>query len=135
MRMSGAAKRMLLVVGISLPVLVAGSAAYYRSPAFLPFAYGALLGTAMNAAKIFLLDRTVKKVTEMDADKAGNYVRLRHFLNFLLTGLALVTAAVVPFINLWGTVAEVLVYQAAVYSLKGLNDNKGQSKNTGKGGG
>jgi len=122
MKLSNMAKRMMLIVIISLFALIAGSVIYYRSTAFLPFAYGAFLGTALNAAKIIMLDRTVKRVVAMEALQAGNYARVQHLLKFLLTGLVLVVAAVVPFINIWGTASGVLSYQIAVYSLKYFKD-------------
>ena len=125
MRLSAIAKRMLLVVCLSLPLLAAGGFAYYRSLAFLPFLYGAALGTALGAAKVILLDRAVTKIAGMEKDRAMNYARLQQLLRFLLTGAVLVTAAVVPFISLWGAAASVLAYQAAVYSLK-LFEKKGR---------
>lgn len=119
--MSDIAKRMSLVVCASLPLLVGGAAVFYRSLAFLPFAYGALLGTGLSIAKIISLDRTVRKVTDMEPRRASNYVRLQSLLRFLLTGGVLVLAAWVPFVSLWGAAASILVYQAALYSMNWLS--------------
>ena len=116
--LSDMAKRMMLVVCALLPVLIAGSAIYYRSLSFLPFALGAVMGTALGAAKIVMLDRMVSKVVGMEPARAGNYVRVQQLLRLLLTGIVLVIAALVPFISLWGAAAGVLTYQIAVYSLK-----------------
>jgi len=120
---SDIAKRMVLVMCASLPLLIGGSAAYYRSWAFLPFAGGALLGAALSVIKIISLDRTVKKAMDMEAQRAGNYVRAQGLLRFLLTGLALALPAFairwgVPPGLFWGTAAGVLMHQIAVYSMK-----------------
>ena len=130
MKLSDIAKKMLLVVCLALPVIVLAGYAYYRTLEFLPFAYGALLGTVLNAAKIFMLDRAVGKIPGMDAVKAGNYVRAQHLLRLVITGLVLVAAVYVPFINVWGAVAGVSMYQIAVYSLKFFNkDEKSDQTN------
>jgi len=118
MKISNIAKRMLFTVCISFFILIAGSVIYYRSLTFLPFAYGAFLGTVLNIIKILMLENTVKKAVSMDSVKAGNYARVQHLLKFLLTGAVLLIAAVVPFINIWGAAFSVLAYQIAVYSLK-----------------
>ena len=49
-RLSDIAKRMMAVMGVMLLLLVAGSAVYYRSLDFLPFALGALLGGGLYFA-------------------------------------------------------------------------------------
>jgi len=121
--MSDIAKRMSLIVCASLPLFIGGSAAYHRSWAFFPFAFGALLSAALSIAKFISLDRTVKKAASLEAQRASNYVRLQSLLRFLLTGAVLALPAVAiqwgaPPGLFWGVVAGVLVYQAAVYSLK-----------------
>ena len=123
--MSDIAKRMLLVVGALWLLLVGASAAYYRSRDFLPFALGALLGVALNVAKILMLDRVVKNAVRMDEARAGGYIRLQHFLRLMLTGLVFVLAALVPFISLWGAAAGVLTLQVALFFAKRFpNDPK-----------
>jgi len=114
-RLSDIAKRMMAVMGVMLLLLVAGSAVYYRSLDFLPFALGALLGVLLNIVKVILLDRTVSKVLDNEKMNAGNYVRFQHFFRFFLTGLVFLLAAFVPFINIFGTAAGVLTLQAALF--------------------
>jgi len=120
---------MLWITLCALPLLAGGAAAYYRSWGFLPFAGGALLGTAVNAAKVFLLERTVNKLAAMEsAAKAAGYARIQGLLRFLLTALALAGPAFanrwgLPIAVFWGAAAAALVYQLTVYSLK-LTDKK-----------
>jgi len=121
MKLSDIAKRMILVIGISFLVLIAAGIAYYRSFAFLPFALGAFLGTALNVYKVIMLDRTVKKVAGMEKEKAGNYVTVQRFLRFLLTGIILVLSALLTFINVWGAAAGVLTFQIAAFFIKNFN--------------
>ena len=124
MKLSDIAKRMLLVICISLPLLIAGAFAYYRSLNFLYFALGALLGTILNAAKVILIERTAKKLIGMEKERAANYARIQGLLRFLLTGIVLAVPAFaikqwgLPAGVFWGAAAGALVYQVAVYSMK-----------------
>jgi hypothetical protein len=118
MKLSEIAKKMVRAILIMLLALIAGAILYYRSLAFLPFLYGALLGGAVSIAKVFLLDRAITSALDMQAQAAGNYVRLQHLLRLLISGAALVLAALVEPISLWGAAAGVLTFQLAVYLLK-----------------
>jgi len=123
MKLSGPAKKLICIHLAALPLLAGGAVVFYRSWAFLPFAGGALLGTALNIAKTALLDRTVKKLVDMEAAKAGGYTFLQSLLRFLLTALVLAVPAFatrwgVPIGVFWGAAAGVLVYQLAVYSVR-----------------
>ncbi|MGI6238961.1 MAG: hypothetical protein ACOYI5_04970 [Christensenellales bacterium] len=118
MKLSEIAKKMVRAILIMLLALIAGAILYYRSLAFLPFLYGALLGGAVSIAKVFLLDRAITSALGMEARAAGNYVRLQHLLRLLISGTALVVAALVKPISLWGAAAGVLTFQLAVYLLK-----------------
>ena len=124
MPLSDIAKRMTAVIGVSLLLPIAASIAYYRSFAFLPFAFGVLLGAALNVLKVVMLDRTVKRVIDMGKKNAENYVRFQHFLRFLLTGLAFLAAAFLPFINIWGTAAGICTMQIAILFTKRSHDGK-----------
>jgi len=118
MRLSDIAKRMTTVMGALLLLLVAASAVYYRTMAFLPFAFGASLGVALNVVKIIMLDRTVGKALQMEQKGAGNYIRIQHFVRFLLTGAVFLLAALVPQISIWGAAAGICTLQIAVFFTK-----------------
>ena len=118
MLLSDIAKKMTLVIVVSLLLPIAASIVYYRSFAFLPFALGVLLGAALNILKVILLDHTVKRVVDKSQKNAENYVRFQHFLRFLLTGLVFVASVFLPFINIWGTAAGVFTMQIALFFTK-----------------
>lgn len=115
-------------LGILLLLLFAIGIAYYRSLAFFPFALGAALGVAASALKVVMLDRAIKKAVKMEATAAGNYIGIQNFLRLLLTGLALVLSAVLPFINIWGAAAGVISLQVALYFVK--NSGNREEKET-----
>ena len=118
MKISETAKKMVCIIGVSSFVFILAGAVYYRSLSALPFALGVLLTSALNALKILLLERTVEKAVVMEEQGAANYVRLQYFLRFMLTGLVLIAAALLPFISLWGAVAGTFTLQIAAYAVK-----------------
>jgi len=115
MKMSDLAKKVSVTILIISSICVVGSVIYYRSIKFLSFLLGALLGSAVSIAKIFMLERSVDKTLKMDKKSAGGYVIVQYFLRLLLTGAVLVLGAVVPQINLWGVVAGVFAYPVSLY--------------------
>ena len=116
--LSDLSKKILFILGALLLLLILASIAYYRSLAFLPFAAGALLGVALNALKVIMLDRAVKKAIAMEKKSAGNYIGVQNIVRLLLTGLVLVLSAVLPFLNLWGAAAGVFTLQIALFLMK-----------------
>jgi len=119
--LSKMSKRMIMMVGVSALVFMLAGAVFYRSPAALPFAFGVLIPAALNILKIAMLDRTVKKVIDMDDPNTGkNYVRLQYLLRYLLTGLVLLGIGLVhtrtdpPLISIWGAVAGIFTMQISV---------------------
>lgn len=115
MKISDLAKRVIIAVLIMALIAVVISVIYYRSLAFLPFLYGVLLGTAASVLRILLLERAIEKALTMDKKKVGTYISLQHLLRLGIAAAALVIGALVPWINLWGAVTGVLIYQAALY--------------------
>ena len=132
MNLSGPAKKMICFHLATLPLLAGGAVVFYRSWAFLPFAGGALLGTALNVAKTWMLDRAVKKLAGMDAAKAGGFTFLQSMLRFLLTALVLAVPAYaarwgVPIGVFWGAAAGILTHQIAVYAVRLFTKKEGDA--------
>ena len=124
MKVSDIAKKMIGVICGLCALLAVGSIVYYRSLACLSFILGVLLGMLLNIVKVIMLDRVVSKITDMEADKAGNYATIQQFLRFLLTGVVLVVSAVLQSINIWGTVAGIFTFHIATFSMKYFITNK-----------
>ena len=133
MNLSRPSKRMILVIGISVLVLIVAGVLIYRSLEALYFAFGVILTSSLNVLKIIMLERTVNKVVGMDEPDAGkNYVRLQYLLRYILTGAVLLAAGLIsvyvhpPFINIWGAVAGIFTLQIAVISVRAMrmDENK-----------
>ena len=115
MKISDLAKRVIIAVLVMALTAVVISVIYYRSLQFLPFFYGVLLGTAASILRILLLERAIEKAFKMEKKKVGTYISLQHLLRLGIAAAALLIGALVPWINLWGAVTGVLIYQAALY--------------------
>ena len=120
-------RKTMMILGISAFILIIAGALYYRSFEALPFALGTALGIACNILKVQMLNRAVKKALIMEPKKAGNYIRIQYLIRYLITALALVFAALVPFINLFGTALGILSMQAASF-ITGIASDKIQAK-------
>lgn len=118
MKLTNLAKRMIITILIIALVCVLGSIIYYRSLDFLPFLFGALLGSAVSIVKVFLVEHAVDKALTLEQKQAGNYVSIQHLLRMLFSGVVLVIGAIVPQISLWGVAAGILAFQLAIYNVK-----------------
>ena len=116
-KLSNTAKKMMMVVWILVGVFILASVVFYRSAGFLPFALGAILGGSLNTVKIILLNRIVERTTAMDPSVTVRSFQAQYFLRFILTIAVLVTAALVPFISLWGAAVGVGIFPIAAYSM------------------
>ena len=118
--MSNAAKKMILIIGALSLLLAAGGAIYYRSlVGAAQFALGVALSAALNMAKVYLLERTVRKSVDIgDPDAGKRYAQLQYLSRYMLTGLVLAVAALAPFVDLWGAIIGIFVWQAAIVAMR-----------------
>ena len=75
----------------------------------LGFGLGVAIGTAANIIKLFLLERSVHKIQQIENPlKAKSTAQVQHLLRFALTGASLVLAALLPLVSLWGAIFGIL---------------------------
>lgn len=110
------AKKMILWVVVVTFICVLASLIYYRSLAFLPFLFGAILGAGVSILKIFMLERAVTKSLTPEVSNPNAYITGQNLLRFALTAAALLAGALIDQISLWGVVAGVFSFQIAVYA-------------------
>ena len=81
-------RRMIVVSALAIIVI---GAVFYRSLAAIPFALGVMVTSGLNIIKLRMLERTVRKVINMDDQEAGkNVVRLQYLFRYFITGVVLV---------------------------------------------
>ncbi|MDR2572005.1 MAG: hypothetical protein LBD23_17140 [Oscillospiraceae bacterium] len=89
-------KLMTKMVLVAAVIIIVIGAIFYRSLAAVPFAMGVLITSWLNIYKIRMLERTVRKVMDMDDQEAGkNTVRFQYLLRYAMTGAVLVIVGII----------------------------------------
>ena len=112
---------MILFIGVSALVMIAGGAAFYRSLKAFNFALGVILPSLLNVLKVFLLERTARKTLDItDPSRGKVYIQVQYLLRFVLSAAVLVVAAVVPFIDVMGAVFGIFTLQISVLIVRSM---------------
>lgn len=114
--MSDECKRLVKI--ISLLGLAVFAAGVFFINNHLYYALGVALGTFISAARIVLLERTLKKSVDMAPADAQNYTRLHYSLRMIATVVVTVIAFKVKYIHIVGYILGLLLVQPAVYISK-----------------
>jgi len=84
-----------MVVVSALAIILIG-AVFYRSLTVIPFALGVLVTSGLNIIKLRMLERTVRKVINMDDQETGkNVVRLQYLFRYFITAIVLVAVGLI----------------------------------------
>jgi len=117
------ARNMILVICILVVVFITAAviaSTIFDTFEFLPFSIGVLMGGGVNLVKVILLDRLVERtIRDASAGITKTRFRAQYFLRFVLTGLVLLAAALIPSspLVLWGAAAGVMTFPLAAYSM------------------
>jgi len=111
-------KKMITATCVFAAIFIVTGAALYRSIDSLWFAFGVLLGSACNVAKIILLNRAVDKAIKMDQKAAGDYIRIQYVFRLAVTIAVLLASHYAPFLNLYGAAAGIFTMQFATIAAK-----------------
>jgi len=111
------ANKMIIVIIVTSMVIILAGAVIFRSFFAVEFALGVVLACGLNIAKVLLLKHAVVRATGMSHGAMG-YTSGMYMIRFLLTGLVLVAAHFIPFVELLGAVFGLLAMPVASYSLR-----------------
>ncbi|MCL2351017.1 MAG: ATP synthase subunit I, partial [Firmicutes bacterium] len=116
---TGTAKQLIFgVIAVSAFALAAGLYVIvfiYRFNDPLAFAAGLILGAALAAARVVLLERSIARSARKDAKSAAVSARLGFLFRYVLTAAVLTAAAMIPGVSLIGALAGVLTLQPSAY--------------------
>ena len=129
MKLSLTAKRMFSVIGVCSLVFSAAAFFVYLSlgnpSEALWFALGVVLMSALNCAKVLMLERIVERSVEMDSFRGKHYIGLQYIFRLVLTAAVLAAAVIVAyqsdppsFSMLWGAAIGIFGFQIAAHSLQ-----------------
>lgn len=101
-----------VLLGVGLVVILA----IYPFEKPLAWGLGLLLGTGLSVLKVVLMDKSLAKSVDMDAEGAKNYANLQMMLRYALTIAVLVGAFFFRnVIGAFGVVAGILALQISAY--------------------
>jgi len=120
LRISKTASVMIRVLaGLFAALLVVGLLVIHFIHPFerpLPYCVGLLLGHAISAVKVILLDKSINHALDMEGKQAKNYAGLQSILRYFLTIAVLLGAAFLSdFIGLFGVILGILSLQISAY--------------------
>jgi len=120
------ANKMILVIICASIVMILGGVVFLRAMYALEFALGVVMACGLNIAKVLMLKYAVTRATSMDSGGMG-FTSIMYLVRFVLTGLVLVAAHFIPFVELLGTVFGLLAMPIASYVLKFFIKDDGTS--------
>ena len=121
-------KMMKAVVCISVLMMV-GGVIIFRSSFAAQFALGIGMSMALNLVKIVWLRYCVTKAVSMETSGGGAFIGIHYMLRFALTGVVLVVAHFLPFVDMFGAVVGLLSLPFANYATHFLT-RRGGPKDT-----
>jgi len=110
---------------ISAGIIIAIGIIVYRSFEALPFALSVAIISALNVGKIWMLERAVNKITDMDDPDTGkNYVKFQYLIRYFGTAIVLLAIGFlylytpVPISVVWGAIAGIFTMQLAIIRIR-----------------
>ncbi len=112
MKLSQTITKLILVV-LALSLLASGiSIAFYKNIAFCG---GVAFGALFTILKLVITEKSIEHSFKYDQKGADSYMKAQYAVRYFLTGGALVAAALIPQINLYGAIVGILLAQPAAY--------------------
>jgi len=111
-------QKMIQVIAVLALILCFGGLVFFRSAEAIPFALGVLLSCMLNAVKVILLERMVRKLSASAASYQTYRVYVQFLLRFLLTAGTLLLAVFVPFISLLGAICGIFTLPLSAFAMK-----------------
>jgi len=115
--LTGYAKKMIIVIIATSFLIIIGIAIVFRNYFAVEFGLGVVMAGILNICKVLMLKHAVARASSMESG-VGGYTGLMYFARFLLTGLVLVAAHFIPFVEFLGAVLGLLSMPVASYALK-----------------
>ncbi|MCL2222153.1 MAG: hypothetical protein FWC20_08025 [Oscillospiraceae bacterium] len=119
--LSKPSQKIILWIMISAGIIMAIGGVVYRSWEALPFILSVAIISALNIGKIWMLERAVNKITEMDNPDTGKtYVKFQYLVRYFGTAIVLLAIGLLyvytpmPISTVWGAIAGLFTMQIAV---------------------
>lgn len=112
----------VIIVSFAIALLALGIGMFFVDD-YLAYAKGIAFGSTAAILKMILIEKSTKKMLDMDKSGGAFFYALSFFLRLFMTGAVLVTSALADKINLWGAIIGLLVLQPSAYIVH-IRDSK-----------
>ncbi len=103
----------LILVVVALSLFASGiSLVFYNN---ISFCGGVAFGALFTILKLIITEKSIEHSLLLDQQGADVYMKAQYAVRYFLTGGALIAAALVPQINLYGAIVGILLAQPAAY--------------------
>jgi len=123
--LSAPSRKIIQWIMISAGAIIVVGAIVYRSWVALPFAFSVTIVSALNVLKIWMLERTVNKISDMDDPGTGKtYVKFQYLVRYFGTVILLLAIGFIylyspiQIVNVWGAIAGIFTMQIAVMRVR-----------------
>lgn len=100
------------MIGFSLLIYAIG---IFLEQSLMPWTLGILLGLVIAILKLKLMEKSLNVAVTLPEEKAKAYTQRHYMLRYLLTGVVLFVAAIMPHINLLGVFFGLLSMKIGAY--------------------
>lgn len=111
-------QKMILVIAVLAGIICLGGLVFFRSIEAFYFANGVILAAALNAFKVIMLEKMVKKISVSAETYRIHKVYLQYIMRFALTAVVLLIGVFVPFVNLVGVAAGIFTLPLSGFAMK-----------------
>ncbi len=112
MKLSQTIIKLTLVV-LALGLLASGiSVVFYKN---YDFCGGVAFGALFTILKLIITEKSIEHSLKLEQKGADAYMKAQYAVRYFLTGGAMIAAALIPQINLYGAIFGILLAQPAAY--------------------
>ncbi len=127
MKLSQTMIKLILVV-LALGLLVSGiSVVFFKN---INFCGGVAFGAFFTILKLIITEKSIEHSFKYDEKGADSYMKAQYAVRYFLTGGALIAAALIPQIDLYGGIVGILLAQPAAYIVMFLEGKNVKPTNT-----
>ncbi len=112
MKLSQTNTKLILIV-LAFGLLASGiSLVFYKN---IGFCGGVAFGVLFTILKLIITEKSIEHSMKLDQKGADGYMKAQYAVRYFLTGGALIAAALIPQVNLYGAILGLLLAQPAAY--------------------
>ncbi len=115
----------LILTVLALGLFASGiSLVFYNN---INFCGGVAFGALFTCFKLILTEKSIEHSLRYDSKGADGYMKAQYAVRYFITGGALIAAALIPQINLYGAIIGIVLAQPAAYIVMFMEGRTGET--------